>query len=46
METTITAKLKLVTAPEQLRQVRLTQLAYRVALPSGQPARLCAWQDR
>jgi hypothetical protein len=32
MQTTITAKLKLVTTPEQFRQVRLTQLAYRDAL--------------
>ena len=32
METTITAKLKLVTTPEQFRQLRLTQLAYRDAL--------------
>ena len=32
MQTTITAKLKLVTTPEQFRQVRLTQLAYREAL--------------
>ena len=32
METTITAKLKPVTTPEQVRQLRLTQLAYRDAL--------------
>src|ERR1051326_1627507 len=32
MQTTLTAKLKLVTAPEQFRQLRLTQLAYRDAL--------------
>src|ERR1051326_8712603 len=32
MQTTITAKLKLVTTPEQLRQLRRTQLAYRDAL--------------
>src|SRR5215472_13851521 len=32
MDTTITAKLKLVTTPEQFRQLRLTQLAYRDAL--------------
>jgi IS605 OrfB family transposase len=32
METTITAKLKLVTTPEQFRQLRITQLAYRDAL--------------
>src|ERR1051326_6325850 len=32
MDTTITAKLKLVTAPEQFRQLRQTQLAYRDAL--------------
>src|SRR5215469_559287 len=32
METTITAKLKLVTMPEQFRQLRQTQLAYRDAL--------------
>src|SRR5215469_6187845 len=32
MQTTLTAKLKLVTTPEQFRQLRLTQLAYRDAL--------------
>ena len=32
MDTTITAKLKLVTMPEQFRQLRQTQLAYRDAL--------------
>ena len=32
MQTTITAKLKLVTTPEQFRALRLTQLAYRDAL--------------
>src|SRR5262249_11226053 len=32
MQTTITVKLKLVTTPEQFRQLRLTQLAYRDAL--------------
>ena len=32
MQTTITAKLKLVTTPEQFRQLHLTQLAYRDAL--------------
>ena len=32
METTITAKLKLVTTPEQFRALRRTQLAYRDAL--------------
>src|SRR5215472_14368129 len=32
MQTTITAKLKLVTRPEQFCQLRLTQLAYRDAL--------------
>jgi hypothetical protein len=32
MQTTITAKLKLVTTLEQFRQLRLTQLAYRDAL--------------
>lgn len=32
MQTTITAKLKLVTTPEQFRTLRLTQLAYRDAL--------------
>src|SRR5262245_6627170 len=32
MQTAITAKLKLVTTPEQFRQLRLTQLAYRDAL--------------
>ena len=32
MQTTITAKLKLVTTPEQFRQLRLTQLTYRDAL--------------
>jgi hypothetical protein len=31
MQMTITAKLKLVTTPEQFRQLRLTQLAYRDA---------------
>jgi len=31
MDTTITAKLKLVTTPEQYCQLRLTQLAYRDA---------------
>jgi hypothetical protein len=32
MQTTLTAKRKLVTTPEQFRQLRLTQLAYRDAL--------------
>ena len=32
MQTMLTAKLKLVTTPEQFRQLRLTQLAYRDAL--------------
>jgi putative transposase len=32
METTITTKLKLLATPEQFRQLRLTQLAYRDAL--------------
>jgi hypothetical protein len=32
MQTTLTAKLKLVTTPEQFRQLRLTKLAYRGAL--------------
>src|SRR5215467_3305278 len=32
MQTTLTAKLKLVTTPEQFRQLRQTQLAYRDAL--------------
>ena len=32
MQATITAKLKLVTTPDQFRQLRLTQLAYRDAL--------------
>jgi putative transposase len=32
MQKTLTAKLKLVTTPEQFRQLRLTQLAYRDAL--------------
>jgi hypothetical protein len=32
MQTTLAAKLKLVTTPEQFHQVRLTQLASRVAL--------------
>src|SRR5215471_10442990 len=45
MKATLTAKLKLLTTPDQLRALRATQLAYRDALPLCQRLLLCAPQD-
>lgn len=42
MQTTLTAKLKLTTTPEQFAALRATQLAYRDGLKRVEPICLCA----